>query len=134
MYAVVGIWTEAESQREEQDRGLRAQVIPIVRAHPWLRRRLLDARSRDRHGLHDDRAGRRGVGESFKALLAGRAQEAALVGVTNDVRARGSEGGEPRLGNCSRPGRDTRRLSPGTVPPQRVGNLLARSIPFREVA
>lgn len=87
MYAVVGIWTEAESQREEQDRGLRAQVIPIVRAHPgfvagyWMR---------------DPETGKgyttivldgEESADSFKALLAGRAQEAALVGVTNDVLA-----------------------------------------------
>jgi hypothetical protein len=34
MYAVVGIWTAAESQQTEQDRGLHEQVIPLVEAHP----------------------------------------------------------------------------------------------------
>jgi hypothetical protein len=98
MYAVVGIWTGAESQREEQDRGLHDQVIPIVRAHPgfvagyWMR---------------DPETGKgyttivldgEESADAFKALVVGRAQEAARVGVTNDVLAVAEVVAEVRAG------------------------------------
>jgi hypothetical protein len=87
MYAVVGIWTTDESRRDEQDRGLRDEVIPIVAAHPgfvagyWMR----DPETGKGYTtvVLDSAA----AATAFKAFVVGRAQEAAQVGLTNDVLA-----------------------------------------------
>jgi hypothetical protein len=87
MHAVVGIWTQAEDQRNEQGRGLHDEVIPIVKAHPgfvaayWMR----DPETGKGHTtiVLDSAAS----AEAFKALVLGRAQQAAQVGITNDLLA-----------------------------------------------
>jgi hypothetical protein len=87
MYAVVGIWTQDESQREQQDQGLHDQVIPIVQAHPgfvagyWMRDPV-SGKAYTTIVLDGEESA-----NAFKALVTGRAQEAAQVGITNDVLA-----------------------------------------------
>lgn len=87
MHAVVGIWTQAEDQRDEQALGLHNEVIPIVRAHPgfvagyWMR----DPETGKGHTMivldSEESA------TAFKALVTGRLQQAAQVGITNDLLA-----------------------------------------------
>lgn len=87
MYAVVGVWTTAESQRDEQDRGLHDEVIPLVKSHPgfvagyWMR----DPETGKGHTtiVLDSKAS----AEAFMAVVAGRAQEQAQAGITNDLLA-----------------------------------------------
>lgn len=87
MHAVVGVWTSAKSQREEQDRGLHEQVIPNVTAHPgfvagyWMR----DPETGKGYTtivLESEESA-----TQFKALVMGRAQEQAKAGITNDLLA-----------------------------------------------
>lgn len=87
MYAVVGIWTAAEGQRDEQDRGLHDEVIPLVKAQPgfvagyWMR----DPETGKAHTtivLDSEESA-----NAFKALVVGRAQHRARVGITNDLLA-----------------------------------------------
>lgn len=87
MFAVMGIWTTDESRRDEQERGLRDEVIPIVTAQPgfvagyWMR----DPETGKGYTavVLDSEA----AATAFKALVVERAQEAAQVGLTNDVLA-----------------------------------------------
>lgn len=87
MYAVVGIWTEAEGRRDEQDRGLHDEVIPIVKAHPgfvagyWMR----DPETGK--GYTTSVLDSEESANAFKALVVGRAQQGARVGITNDLLA-----------------------------------------------
>lgn len=87
MHAVVGIWTQSEDQRDEQSRGLHDEVIPIVKAHPGFVAG---------YWMHDPVTGKgytvimldneeSAIG--FKALVTGRFQRAAQVGITNDLLA-----------------------------------------------
>ncbi|MGH3516816.1 MAG: hypothetical protein ACRDQ7_05255 [Haloechinothrix sp.] len=87
MHAVVGIWTAAESQREEQDRGLREQILPLVKAFPgfvagyWMRDQET-GKGYTTIVLDSAESARR-----FKALVVGNARAQAEVGITNDVLA-----------------------------------------------
>jgi hypothetical protein len=87
MHAIVGIWSADESRREEQQRALRADVIPGTAGQPgfvrgyWMR----DAETGKLHTLaiFDTEPHAR----AFKERLARDVQAAARVGVTADVVA-----------------------------------------------
>jgi len=87
MHAVVGVWTMAESQRAEQDKGLAEIIIPIVRAHPgfvcgyWMR----DPETGKGHTtivLHNEESAR-----ALKKVVEGNRQAQARAGITNDTLA-----------------------------------------------
>ncbi|MPZ00467.1 MAG: hypothetical protein GEU97_21305 [Actinophytocola sp.] len=87
MFAVIGIWTMDESQREQQDAGLITEVVPQVKQHPgfvsgyWMR----DPETGKAHStivLDSEESAR-----SFKELVHGSRQAQARVGITNDTLA-----------------------------------------------
>lgn len=87
MHAIVGIWSADESRREEQERALRADVVPDTAAQPgfvsgyWMR----DAETGKVHtvAVFDTEPRAR----AFKEQVAQATRWAARVGVTNDVLA-----------------------------------------------
>lgn len=87
MYAVVGIWTVVEDQREEAERELRDDVIPMINAHPgfvsgyWMG----DRETGKGHStvVFDSEARAR----QFKELLESQLRRAACQGATNDTLA-----------------------------------------------
>lgn len=87
MYAVVSVWTVAESQRDEQDHIINEQLVPLVRSQPgfvsgyWMR----DPDTGKDHGLtiFDTHAS----ASRFRELVESQTQQAAQDGVTNDILA-----------------------------------------------
>ncbi len=85
MHAVVGIWSADESRRKEQERALRAEVVPGTATRPgfvsgyWMR----DAETGKVHtvAVFDTEPHAR----AFKDWVAQTTQRAARVGVTADV-------------------------------------------------
>jgi hypothetical protein len=85
MQAVVGIWTMDELHRDEQNRLLHEEVVPLAKGQPgfvcgfWM---------------HDPETGKghttiifdsRKSATDFKTLVESRSQRAAQVGVTSDI-------------------------------------------------
>lgn len=87
MHALVGVWTAAEAQREEQYRGLHDRVVPDVTSHPgfvagyWTR----DPDSGKLHSMIVLES--EASAEALKALVEGNAQQQARVGITVDLLA-----------------------------------------------
>jgi quinol monooxygenase YgiN len=87
MHAIVGIWSADESRREEQDRALRADVVPGTAAQPgflrgyWMR----DAETGKVHTLAVFDTEPHAL--AYKEHVAHHAQAAARVGVTADIVA-----------------------------------------------
>ncbi|GAB3136330.1 hypothetical protein GCM10027161_16870 [Microbispora hainanensis] len=87
MHAVVGIWSADESRRAEQERALRADVVPGTAARPgfvsgyWMR----DAQTGKMHtvAVFDTEPHAR----AFKDHIAQATRAAARIGVTVDVLA-----------------------------------------------
>jgi hypothetical protein len=81
-YAVVGTWTLAEGRWEEQVRGLREQIVPLVRQSPgfvagyWLGDRAT-GRTSSTVILEDEEAARH-----FQAFVAGNPANREQAGVT----------------------------------------------------
>lgn len=87
MHAVVGIWTMDEHHRDEQNRLLDEEVVPLAKGQPgfvcgfWM---------------HDPETGKghttiifdsRESATDFKTLVQSRSQRAAQVGVTSEILA-----------------------------------------------
>jgi hypothetical protein len=85
MHAVVGIWTVDEHRRDEQNRLLRDEVVPLAKGQPgfvcgfWMH----DPESGKGHTtiIFDSRE----LATDFKTLVESRSQRAAQVGVTSDI-------------------------------------------------
>lgn len=85
MHAVVGIWTMDESRRDEQQRLLHEEIVPLVASQPgflsgyWMH----DAETGKSHTtvVFDSQESASG----FKALVEGRTRRAAQAGVTSDI-------------------------------------------------
>jgi hypothetical protein len=87
MHAVVGIWSADESRREEQERALRAEVVPATATRPgfvrgyWMR----DAETGKVHTLAVFDTEPHAL--AYKEQVVHNAQAAARVGVTADIVA-----------------------------------------------
>lgn len=87
MHAVVGIWTRDEQHRDEQNRLLHEEAVPLAKGHPgfvcgfWMH----DPETGKGHTttIFDSRESAR----DFKTLVESRSQRAAQVGVTSDILA-----------------------------------------------
>ncbi|GEM_PF-818991 len=85
MHAVVGIWTRDEQHRDEQNRLLHEEVVPLAKGRPgfvcgfWMH----DPETGKGHTttIFDTRESAR----DFKTLVESRSQRAAQVGVTSDI-------------------------------------------------
>jgi hypothetical protein len=85
MHAVVGIWTMDEDRRDEQNRLLHEEIVPLVRSQPGFV---------SGYWMHDPETGKnhtaiifdsRESASGFKALVEGGTQRAAQAGVTSDI-------------------------------------------------
>lgn len=85
MHAVVGIWTMDLARRDEQNRLLTEEIVPLVQSQPgfvsgyWMH----DPETGKSHTaiIFDTRASANG----FKAFVESRTQQAAQAGVTSDI-------------------------------------------------
>ncbi len=85
MHAVVGSWTMDEHHRDERNRLLHEEVVPLAKGQPgfvcgfWMH----DHETGKGHTavIFDDRES----ATDFKTLVESRTQRAAHVGVTSDV-------------------------------------------------
>jgi hypothetical protein len=87
MHAVVGIWTVDDGRRDEQNRALRQEVVPLTMAQHgfvcgyWMH----DPETGKSHTtiVFDDEAS----AGAFKTFVEGRTRAAAQIGVTADILA-----------------------------------------------
>jgi hypothetical protein len=87
MHAVVGIWTIDEARRDEQNRTIHEELVPLTKGQPGFV---------CGYWMHDPETGKahttivfnsRESAGSFKALVESRSEQAAQAGVTGDIFA-----------------------------------------------
>lgn len=85
MHAVVGIWTMDEARRDEQNRLLHEEIVPLVKSQPGFV---------SGYWMHDPETGKnhtavifdsRESADGFKALVESGTRRAAQAGVTSDI-------------------------------------------------
>jgi hypothetical protein len=85
VHAVVGIWTMDETRRDEQDRLLRDQIVPLAKGHPgfvcgyWMQ----DPETGKGHTtiVFADRES----ASKYKAMIQAGTRRAAQAGVISDI-------------------------------------------------